>query len=72
MTSRASPPGGRGRLRDPLGLERLGATVYNLYEKAFASVEEWRNRPLDRAYPYVYVDGIYLKRYWGGATRTWP
>ena len=43
------------------------ATVSNLNEKAFASVEEWRNRPLDRAYPYVYVDGIYLKRSWGGS-----
>ena len=43
------------------------ATVSNLNEKAFASVEEWRNRPLERAYPYVCVDGIYLKRSWGGA-----
>ena len=43
------------------------STVSNLNEKAFASVEEWRNRPLDRAYPYVYVDGIYLKRSWGGS-----
>ena len=43
------------------------ATVSNLNEKAFAAVEEWRNRPLVRAYPYVYVDGIYLKRSWGGS-----
>lgn len=43
------------------------ATVSNLNEKAFASVDERRNRPLERAYPYVYVDGIYLKRSWGGA-----
>ena len=43
------------------------ATVSNLNEKAFASVEEWRNRPLERAYPYVYVDGIHLKRSWGGS-----
>lgn len=43
------------------------ATVSNLNERAFASVEEWRNRPLERAYPYVYVDGIYLKRSWGGS-----
>ncbi len=42
------------------------AAVSNLSEKAFASVEEWRNRPLDRAYPYACVDGIYLKRSWGG------
>ena len=39
----------------------------NLNEKAFESVERWRSRPLTRAYPYVYVDGIYLKRAWGGA-----
>ena len=43
------------------------ATVSNLNEKAFASVEEWRNRPPGRAHPCVYVDGIYLKRSWGGA-----
>lgn len=31
------------------------ATVSNLNEKAFASVEEWRNRPLERAYPYAHA-----------------
>lgn len=43
------------------------ATVSNLNEKAFEAVEEWRNRPLERAYPYACVDGIYLKRSWGGS-----
>ena len=43
------------------------STVSNLNEKAFEAVEAWRNRPLERAYPYVYVDGIYLKRSWGGS-----
>ena len=43
------------------------ATVSNLNEKAFEAVEEWGSRPLERAYPYVYVDGIYLKRSWGGS-----
>lgn len=42
-------------------------TVSNLNDKAFKSVEEWRCRPLAREYPYVYVDGIYLKRSWGGS-----
>ena len=32
-----------------------------------ASPDEWRNRPLQGGkYPYVYVDGIYLRRNWGG------
>ena len=43
------------------------STVSNLNEKAFEAVEAWRNRPLERACPYVYVDGIYLKRSWGGS-----
>ena len=50
------------------GASVSASTVSNLNDRAFASVEEWRNRPLERAYPYVYVDGIYLKRSWGGAS----
>ena len=29
-------------------------------------IEEWRSRPLTEEYPYVYVDGVYLKRSWSG------
>ena len=43
------------------------STVSNLNEKAFEAVEAWGNRPLERAYPYACVDGIYLKRSWGGS-----
>ena len=35
--------------------------------KAYVHIEDWRNRPLQGGrYPYVYVDGIYLRRNWGG------
>lgn len=34
--------------------------------EAYKHIEEWRQRPLTGEYPYVYVDGIYLKRCWGG------
>ena len=36
-------------------------TVSNLNDKAFKAVDEWRCRPLTCKYPYVYIDGIYLK-----------
>ena len=49
------------------GASVSAATVSNLNEKAFEAVEEWRSRPLAREYPYVFVDGIYLKRSWGGS-----
>ena len=42
-------------------------TVSNLNEKAFESVDVWRTRPLSGGYPYLFVDGIYLKRSWGGS-----
>ena len=42
-------------------------TVSNLNDKAFKAADEWRCRPLTCEYPYVNVDGIYLKRSWGGS-----
>lgn len=44
------------------GADISAGTVSNLNDKAFKAVEEWRCRPLEREYPYVYIDGIYLKR----------
>ena len=41
-------------------------TISELNKKVYVHIEEWRNRPLHGRYPYVYVDGIYLKRNWGG------
>lgn len=41
-------------------------TISNLNKKAYEHIEKWRNRPLTDEYPYVFVDGIYLKRCWGG------
>ncbi len=42
------------------------STISELNQKACVHIEEWCNRPLSGKYPYVYVDGIYLKRNWGG------
>ena len=41
-------------------------TISNLNKKAYEHIESWRTRPLSGEYPYVYVDGVYLKRSWGG------
>ena len=41
-------------------------TISELNKKAYVNIEAWRNRPLQGGrYPYVYVDGIYLRRNWG-------
>jgi len=41
-------------------------TISNLNKKVYKSIEEWRNRPIEGEFPYVYLDGIVLKRTWAG------
>ena len=49
------------------GTKVSAATISELNKKAYVHIEDWRNRPLQGGkYPYVYVDGIYLRRNWGG------
>ena len=64
---------GLGSDREP---KEASNTVFNflranskLNKKAYEHIEEWRSRPLTEEYPYVYVDGVYLKRSWGGEIR---
>lgn len=47
--------------------ERISpSAVSELNQKIYVTIEAWRNRPLDSEYAYVYLDGIWLKRSWGG------
>ena len=41
-------------------------TVSELNKKIYERIELWRNRPVAESYPYLYLDGLYLKRNWGG------
>jgi len=44
-------------------------TISNLNKKVYQHIESWRNRELTESYSYVYMDGIWLKRSWGGEVR---
>jgi len=41
-------------------------TISNLNKKVYEKIEAWRNKPIQGTYPYVYMDGIVLKRSWAG------
>src|ERR1700683_1317424 len=45
------------------------STVSELNKKIYGTIEAWRNRPIDGEHPYVYLDGIVLKRSWAGEVR---
>jgi len=42
------------------------STVSDLNKKIYKRIEKWRTRPLSGEHPYVYLDGLYMKRSWGG------
>lgn len=44
-------------------------TISNLNQKAYGNIEKWRNREITGEHPFVYLDGISLKRSWGGEVR---
>jgi putative transposase len=37
------------------------STVSELNQKIYAQIEAWRNKPLEGRYPYVFLDGLWLK-----------
>lgn len=45
------------------------SVVSDLNKKIYARIEEWRNAPIDGEHPYVYLDGIVMKRTWAGEVR---
>jgi putative transposase len=45
------------------------STVSELNQKIYARIHEWRNRPLAGEHPYVYLDGVWLSREFGGEVR---
>jgi transposase-like protein len=51
------------------GMRVSAGTVSDLNQKMYERIDTWRNRPIEGQYPYVYLDGICLKRSWAGEVR---
>ena len=51
------------------GMRVSAGTVSDLNKKMYERIDKWRKRPIECQYPYVYFDGICLKRSWGGEVR---
>lgn len=51
------------------GVKVSPSTVSELNQKIYAQIDEWRMKPIKGAHPYVYLDGLWLKRSWGGEVR---
>lgn len=42
-------------------------TLNDKLKRIYGEIDQWRNRPLDGEWPYVFVDGVWYKRSWGGS-----
>ena len=51
------------------GTRVSASTVSDLNQKIYKQVEEWRQQPLVGDFPYVFLDGLWLKRSWGGEVK---
>jgi putative transposase len=45
------------------------STVSELNQQLYERIEAWRNQPIEGRFAYVYLDGIWLKRSWGGEVK---
>jgi transposase-like protein len=48
------------------GTRVSSGTVSNLNKKVYKHIERWRSQKIEGEFAYVYLDGIVLKRSWGG------
>jgi transposase-like protein len=51
------------------GTRVSASTVSDLNQRIYKQIEEWRRHPLVGDFPYVFLDGIWLKRSWGGEVK---
>jgi putative transposase len=45
------------------------STVSELNQQLYQRIEAWRNQPIEGTFAYVAMDGIWLKRSWGGEVK---
>jgi len=51
----------RDHLSDMYGLDVSPATISRVTDKILPLLQEWRSRPLERVYPFVWLDAIHYK-----------
>ena len=51
------------------GTRVSSGTVSRLNQKIYRHIEAWRNRTIEGEFPYLFLDGVVLKRSWAGEVR---
>ena len=51
------------------GTRVSSSTVSELNQRIYGRIEEWRTASIESEHPYIYLDGLWLKRSWGGEVK---
>ena len=51
------------------GTRVSSGTVSKLNQKVYKHIERWRTQPIEGEFAYVYLDGLVLRRSWGGEVK---
>ena len=49
-----------------MGRSHALSDAFRQAREGVSDIDEWRNRPLGREYAYLFMDGVWHKRCWGG------
>ncbi len=52
-----------------MGHARVAVDGERPQQEDLSTIEQWRNRSIEGEHPYVYLDGIVMKRTWAGEVR---
>lgn len=50
-----------GHIEEMYGMELSPALITTITDKVWPEIEEWRTRPLDEVYPFVWLDALFYK-----------
>ena len=50
-------------IEDIYGFDVSEGFISDVTDKLLPQIEEWQNRPLDEAYPVIYIDAIHFVHY---------
>lgn len=50
-------------IEDIYGFDVSEGFISDITDKLLPQIEEWQNRPLDEAYPVIYIDAIHFVHY---------
>ncbi len=49
------------QIKDIYGIEVSAEMVSKIAEKIIPEIREWQNRPLEKIYPFIFIDAIHYK-----------